>query len=616
MENFQVKFETLRQTSRYIIVRFASGVTHTISTDSIDECTFEDLITAEAGYPVYMTSVEQCEDTEDEDSASESADRKENSVEFMHYFRQTLDILRNFRFLTSILAVMSYELEFISPSVVIILFLVEIVNSVTERSLMRYFSMGSSVMLYSIYKSYELYKWYRSRRIPIVYISRYCTPVDTMFVYKGRVTTGHGCYSPLETKLKMENAFNMVHFIVNHYVYIMAALVAVLFIMVVWLCCRGRTRKAISVKYQSPSRLERAMPGSDYEGAPEPSCQAEIIGQVAGSKVLLGQGFLLNVSKDVEDFMFVTAQHVIGEITELYIKKGDRFVEITSDLFKWVEGTDMMYYPMPHRQVSAVGLKPARPVDLREELTTAVHAFQQRTHGVTKHAPTFGRVIYMGSSREGFSGAPYLINNRVVGMHTGSCASGNQGYSIDYINCNILLSEKRRYEDTGDNLFRAYESGEQVEVRYTGDPETLQARYKGKYYNIKNDEKNRSMMKRNHSVRVPETKESMIYDNSKNLSMAAGPSHVNVRQRGLASETVSRVPSDQRSSTNETQTYSFPPLSPGSVMLITDPRMLMRALPNVASKSTSNTLTLEDIPVKSGKSTKKTKPKTTKPPKQ
>lgn len=75
--------------------------------------------------------------------------------------------------------------------------------------------------------------------------------------------------------------------------------------------------------------------------------------------------------------------------------------------------------------------------------TVSVHLSDNASSGMLKHSKTFGYVVYEGSTRTGFSGAPYAVGSRVYGMHT--CGGGaNFGLAMEYIK--ILIQQNAQVQ--------------------------------------------------------------------------------------------------------------------------------------------------------------------------
>lgn len=68
--------------------------------------------------------------------------------------------------------------------------------------------------------------------------------------------------------------------------------------------------------------------------------------------------------------------------------------------------------------------------------------------GLLKHVPkiAMGFVEYTGSTLPGFSGAPYMNGQKVLGMHLGGGTTGNYGYSASYID--MCLKRMNRPESS------------------------------------------------------------------------------------------------------------------------------------------------------------------------
>lgn len=94
----------------------------------------------------------------------------------------------------------------------------------------------------------------------------------------------------------------------------------------------------------------------------------------------------------------------------------------------------------------------------------------------------FGVLQYKGSTRGGFSGATYVVDGRVVGMHLAGGVE-NLCYAATY-----LANRVRREEDSADEILKRM-LGNEEEVEYDEvTPDEVQVHYRGLYYMYDKDD--------------------------------------------------------------------------------------------------------------------------------
>lgn len=175
--------------------------------------------------------------------------------------------------------------------------------------------------------------------------------------------------------------------------------------------------------------LESSVPGSNYKVTENyPKCQFQIEIETIDGSSCVGQGFRL------DDFL-VTAGHVVSQL----ILKGYESITLTTmsgsvlvpvSAFEICEGADMAYLAFSQVGHQRLSLQKAKIVDKKFSYTRLVsraYTLQSFTEGsITPQGK--GQLYYEGSSRLGFSGAPYMWNTSVIAMHQGSY---RVGYGID-----------------------------------------------------------------------------------------------------------------------------------------------------------------------------------------
>lgn len=232
---------------------------------------------------------------------------------------------------------------------------------------------------------------------------------------------------------------------------------------------------------------EKAMPGSSFVRAEVlPTFQASVMELVEGAWREIGQCFRLEMA-------VVTARHVVKEDAgRVRLQSGRGMLEIEAGRFEEVdEHTDLAYAVLDEKEWARLGLAKAKlhPAAANGEqvLFVSAQTSVEKTSGcLSLAANLFGFVRYTGSTRAGFSGAPYAMGNKVYGMHLGA-SSENIGYDAGYILMKLRgLTESSTdyFEKLVDNARRR---GRKLVVRNTGDPDVVEVFVKGHYVRLDRD---------------------------------------------------------------------------------------------------------------------------------
>lgn len=113
------------------------------------------------------------------------------------------------------------------------------------------------------------------------------------------------------------------------------------------------------------------------------------------------------------------------------------------------------------------------------------------TMGLLKHDKrVFGRVVYDGSTKGGYSGAAYIVNNQIAGIHTYGSKSSNGGWNggfiwmvlSHYIRNELGMNKAEEPEETPEWLERAAKGKKKIRVdRQWGDLDEVRIQVDGKY---------------------------------------------------------------------------------------------------------------------------------------
>lgn len=149
--------------------------------------------------------------------------------------------------------------------------------------------------------------------------------------------------------------------------------------------------------------------------------------------------------------------------------------------------TDLVYLKLTEKEWSTIGVGKMNifhDVGQQGAYAQIVGHENRGTTGILSHDPTvFGRIIYDSSTFPGYSGAPYIVCNRIAGIHQCGGERVNGGYSASYIWATINHMENRRPELTPNFLREQYEQGEEIHIDNSyGSPDDIRIRTGGQYH--------------------------------------------------------------------------------------------------------------------------------------
>lgn len=176
--------------------------------------------------------------------------------------------------------------------------------------------------------------------------------------------------------------------------------------------------------------LESAQPGSPIVDIKDPKFQFMVTDAAAGTPFVYGRG--CRMSLNGQDCL-VTAAHVLSELPDdIGLRGPGGAIVVKRNDFKLLPNIDIAY--LPYTSVhSVLALAKAKTASPQQGQMACVSASGKGSFGVISEAPFFGRIYYTGSTRAGFSGAPYYLGNIVYGIHLGSAGNANFGVEIGFI---------------------------------------------------------------------------------------------------------------------------------------------------------------------------------------
>lgn len=243
---------------------------------------------------------------------------------------------------------------------------------------------------------------------------------------------------------------------------------------------------------------EKFAPGSSFIDIKDnqlPGCQASVLVSTGGGPfVYAGQAFR------VDDKIY-TAWHVISSAEEvkLHTPRSDKFHLVPKESFSVVHG-DIAVADLDVNTLSKLGLSSAKfsqaSISGINQISAFVeiHAMNKKSMGLLTPHDSFSYVTYSGSTIGGFSGAPYLVNKTVYGMHIGhqSVNLGYDGAFLSLLHDAAMVNGKRIVnESTVDFLFDAFKKRGKKSFKFSRspyDPDEYFVRLDGKYYQVSEDD--------------------------------------------------------------------------------------------------------------------------------
>lgn len=191
----------------------------------------------------------------------------------------------------------------------------------------------------------------------------------------------------------------------------------------------------------------------------------------------------------------VMPSHVLTDATDtdncVVVKGSQGTLRLNAEDFIMLE-TDLVMRVCSPSEFSRIGMPVVslyENISARGELVSIVGVQKKGTVGTLQHDPTaFGKVCYLGSTTNGYSGAPYMKGTQVAGVH---CWGGrvNGGYSASFIKVLIHRALKHTPESSEDWLQKVFK-GKKLDrhsVHFNAGNDEAIIRYNGQYHLIDGD---------------------------------------------------------------------------------------------------------------------------------
>lgn len=236
---------------------------------------------------------------------------------------------------------------------------------------------------------------------------------------------------------------------------------------VVFKICR---RKRL-VLIDRPYLQESVVPDSEELPMRAPNCQVWLAYPNAdGNLEVIGAGFRAQFAGKS---YLVTAGHNLAFDDTLFLIKGANVVKIGNPQVTPI-GTDASLMEVPEKIWSTMGVSVATfsPVPNRGQVHVSICGRDMNgTTGYLTGAPCVGQITYSGTTKGGYSGAPYFSANSVFGMH---CHGGRRNGGLSAMYLSALAKLHLGIVDESDYSFSWYKrmynkSREDPSVQYLND---------------------------------------------------------------------------------------------------------------------------------------------------
>lgn len=139
-------------------------------------------------------------------------------------------------------------------------------------------------------------------------------------------------------------------------------------------------------------------------------------------------------------------------------------------------GNEMVSIPLSQAHMSQLGLTVAKMTNLpAKALATIVGPEGKSSMGLIQTGVIFGTLQYEGSTLSGFSGAPYIVSGKVVGIHLHGGHGGNGGQEVFYLNQLYkidrgIVDESFAGDDSGAKVMEmAFKNNRSLQIERQGD---------------------------------------------------------------------------------------------------------------------------------------------------
>lgn len=272
------------------------------------------------------------------------------------------------------------------------------------------------------------------------YGGNFCSPPSGCYkaCYPNDMVSMWCSWLPEDTGCEYTDLCNDFSYLINGF------LIVVPFVLWAWINYRSwANSRAFSRSFHALSENESLRPGSEFlELAEERKnyvAAVSLVWWATSMKTLVGSCFKMEWENTA---YLITASHVLSKMADIVLQFADGTCCKTEPR-DWVKlAPDVSVLPLTGKFAHlASKLRTLHPGTAKRIDVNVVSAYDSRNGSVgLLRGPNsqecdsvgFGRVVYGGSTRAGFSGAPYINGKTVHGMHTNG-GQLNTGYSASYI---------------------------------------------------------------------------------------------------------------------------------------------------------------------------------------
>lgn len=238
-------------------------------------------------------------------------------------------------------------------------------------------------------------------------------------------------------------------------------------------------KTTFSVDKPNNVTLESYREGSEESDMTPPKNQCKIGYWREGEFVVLGSALRFGLN-------LVMLDHVAGGDPQTSVEKfayGKQGYLSLKGREPDILDTDLMRLKLTEAEFSKIGIATTiiKTVPENGSFASCVGPLGKGTAGNIRHdAQVFGRLVYSGTTKYGYSGSAYSMAGGMVGIHqTGGAI--NSGYDAGYVACLLAILDKEVSESSKQWLEAQYRAGRKIKWAYTGDPDSVQVRIAGKY---------------------------------------------------------------------------------------------------------------------------------------
>jgi hypothetical protein len=248
-----------------------------------------------------------------------------------------------------------------------------------------------------------------------------------------------------------------------------------------------RVNASMVVKESSDAVFESALPGSKfqaYENKDVPPCQVFLV----RDKKFIGGGYRLG------DYL-ITAGHCLAGDSLQISKSLEGISQHVSTKRKVDLAEDAVAIPVDSATWARLGVKSATVGVVEKGATGTIYGPNGKSYGLlTSDGMVKTMLQFEGSTAGGYSGCPYMVLNKVVGLHlygaTGT-RRANAGIRSQHLEVVLRYLTKGKPESSEDFWTRHFRGAEGEEVEYERNPygtgKDLFVHFRGKTYDVSED---------------------------------------------------------------------------------------------------------------------------------